>query len=75
MEEEVQTNVKTTLQSVMDEIHRLVKGTMLHTVVMFDELMTEKRICWDLKEFYRSEQNDTVPTLLRYCLFGVVVLT
>jgi len=75
MEEEVQTNVKTTLQSVMDEIHRLVKGTMLHTVVMFDELMTEKRICWDPKEFYRSEQNDMVPTLLRYCLFGVVVLT
>jgi hypothetical protein len=48
-EEEVQTNVKATLQSVMGEIHGLVKGTVLHTVVMFDELATEKRIRWDPK--------------------------
>lgn len=48
-EKEVQTNVKATLQSVMGEIHGLIKGTVLHTVVMFDELATEKRIRWDPK--------------------------
>ena len=42
-------NVKATLQSVMSEIHGLVKGTALHTVLMFDEVATEKRIRWDPK--------------------------
>ena len=31
----------------MGEIHGLVKGTALHTVLMFDEVATEKRIRWD----------------------------
>jgi hypothetical protein len=47
--DEVQTNVKATLQSVMSEIHGLIKGTALHTVLMFDEIATEKRIRWDPK--------------------------
>ena len=46
-EDDVRTNVKATLQSVMGEIHGLVKGTALHTVLMFDEVATEKRIRWD----------------------------
>ena len=50
--EDVQTNVEATLQSVMGEIHGLVKGIALHTVVMFDELATEKRIRWDPKTNY-----------------------
>jgi hypothetical protein len=45
----VQTNVKATLQSVMSEIYGLVKGTALHTILMFDEIVTEKRIRWDPK--------------------------
>jgi hypothetical protein len=45
--DDVQTNVKATLQSVMSEIHGLVKGTALHTILMFDEIATEKRICWN----------------------------
>ena len=48
-EDDVQMNVKATLQSVMGEIHGLVKGAILHTILMFDEVVTEKRICWDPK--------------------------
>ena len=48
-EDDVRMNVKATLQSVMSEIHGLVKGTALHTVLMFDEVATEKRIRWDPK--------------------------
>ena len=51
-EEDVQTNVKATLQSVMTEIQSLIKGTALHTVLMFDEVATEKRIRWDPKTNY-----------------------
>jgi hypothetical protein len=45
-------NLKAMLQSVMGEIHGLVEGTALHTMLMFDELATEKRIHWDPKTNY-----------------------
>jgi hypothetical protein len=48
-EKEVQTNTKATLLSVMDQIQGQIKGKVLHTVVMFGELATEKRIRWDPK--------------------------
>jgi hypothetical protein len=47
--QEVQTNVDATLHSVLDVVHSHVKAKVLHTVLMFDEIATEKRIRWDPK--------------------------
>lgn len=44
---EIARNVKATFEGVLNVIHDRVK--LLHTVVMFDELATEKRIRWDQK--------------------------
>jgi hypothetical protein len=46
---EVETNVDATLCSVLDVVHDQIKLKVLHTVVMFDEIATEKRIRWDPK--------------------------
>ena len=46
---EVEVNVDATLHSVLDVVHSQIKSKVLHTVVMFDELATEKRIRWDPK--------------------------
>jgi hypothetical protein len=43
------SNVEATLSSILDEIHQIRRGKPLHTIVMFDEPATEKRIQWDLK--------------------------
>ncbi|KAF8173473.1 hypothetical protein BJ912DRAFT_1024864 [Pholiota molesta] len=47
--QEVRKNVKATLESVLDEINSVRTGKVLHSVLMFDELATEKRIRWDPK--------------------------
>jgi hypothetical protein len=47
--QEVQTNVNATLHSVLDVVHSHIKSEVLHAVLMFDELATEKRIRWDPK--------------------------
>lgn len=44
---EIASNVKATFEGVLNVVHDRVK--LLHTVVMFDELATEKRIRWDQK--------------------------
>lgn len=46
---EVETNVDATLRSVLDMVHGQIKLKVVHTVVMFDEIATEKRIRWDPK--------------------------
>ena len=38
-----------TLHSVLDVVHSQIKSKVLHTVIMFDELATEKHIHWDPK--------------------------
>ncbi|KAF8964489.1 hypothetical protein BDZ97DRAFT_1660101, partial [Flammula alnicola] len=46
--EEVQKNIESVLQSILEVIHgRLGLAKFLHVVLMFDELATEKRIRWD----------------------------
>jgi hypothetical protein len=46
--EQVQKNLEATLGGVLDVLHsRVQSGGVLHAVVMFDELATEKRIRWD----------------------------
>jgi len=46
---EVQTNVNATLHSILDVVHSHIKSKVLHAVLMFDKLATEKRIHWDPK--------------------------
>lgn len=46
---QVKSNIEATITSILDEIHQIRRGRVLHTVVMFDELATEKRIRWDPK--------------------------
>jgi hypothetical protein len=46
---EVKSNVEATVTSILDQIHHIRTGRVLHTVLMFDELATEKRIRWDPK--------------------------
>jgi hypothetical protein len=48
-EQEVETNVDATLHGVLDVVHGQIKLKVLHTVIMFDEITTEKRIRWDPK--------------------------
>jgi len=50
--DEVKANVNASLESMQDIIHRQIRGNVMHTIVMFDELATEKRICWDPKTNY-----------------------
>jgi hypothetical protein len=50
--EQVKVNVQASLESIQDIIQKQIRGKVLHTVVMFDELATEKRICWDPKTNY-----------------------
>jgi hypothetical protein len=52
MIQEVQTNVDAMLHSVLDVVHSHVKMKVLHMVLMFDEIATEKHICWDPKTNY-----------------------
>ena len=47
--EQVKANMQSSLESVLDIIQKQNGGNVLHTVVMFDELATEKRIRWDPK--------------------------
>ncbi|KAF8176089.1 hypothetical protein BJ912DRAFT_1033585 [Pholiota molesta] len=47
--DQVRRNVNATLESIMDQIQAIRTGNVLHTVLMFDELATEKRIRWDPK--------------------------
>jgi hypothetical protein len=50
--EQVQHNVEATLEGVLDVIHSQKVSKVIHAVVMFDELATEKRIRWDPKSNY-----------------------
>jgi len=50
--DQVKANVKASLESMQDIIHGQIRGNVMHTVVMFDELATEKRIRWDPKTNY-----------------------
>jgi hypothetical protein len=54
--QEVQMNVNVTLHSVLNVVYSHVKVKVLHMVLMFvlmfDEITTEKRICWDPKTNY-----------------------
>ena len=48
--EQVQKNLEATLGGVLDVLHSQVQpGGVLHAVVMFDKLATEKRFRWDPK--------------------------
>ncbi|KAF8808492.1 hypothetical protein BYT27DRAFT_7210875 [Phlegmacium glaucopus] len=49
---QVQENVNATLKGILNEMHSQMSGKVLHTVLMFDELATEKRIRWDPKTNY-----------------------
>jgi len=50
--DQVKANVKASLESMQDIIHGQIRGNVMHTVVMFDELATKKRIRWDPKTNY-----------------------
>jgi len=48
--EQVQKNLEATIGGVLDVLHdRVQTGGVVHAVIMFDELATEKRIRWDPK--------------------------
>ena len=48
--EQVQKNLEATISGVLDVLHNRVQtGGVVHAVLMFDELATEKRIRWDPK--------------------------
>jgi hypothetical protein len=47
--EQVQMNLEATIGGVLDVLHDRVQGGVVHAVVMFDELATEKRVRWDPK--------------------------
>ena len=48
----IPSHEQSSLESVLEIIQKQIGGKVLHTVVMFDELATEKRIRWDLKTNY-----------------------
>jgi hypothetical protein len=52
--DQVQSNINATLQGVLDVLHSQVRvgANILHAVVMFDELATEKQVRWDPKTNY-----------------------
>lgn len=45
---EVEKNVAATIETILEDMHQL-DGDVVHAVLMFDELATEKRIRWDHK--------------------------
>ena len=49
---QVTTNVEATFDGVLDVIHGENSSEIIHTVLMFDEIATEKRIRWDPKTNY-----------------------
>ena len=49
---QVTTNVEATFDGVLDVIHGENSSGIIHTVLMFDEIATEKRIRWDPKTNY-----------------------
>ena len=49
---QVTSNVEAMLEGVLDVIHSENHSKFIHTVLMFDEIATEKRICWDPKTNY-----------------------
>ena len=50
--DEVRANVAATFDWVLDMIHNQNHSKFIHMVLMFDELATEKRVCWDPKTNY-----------------------
>jgi hypothetical protein len=50
--EQVTANVEATFDGVLDVIHSENHSKFIHTVLMFDEIATEKRIRWDPKTNY-----------------------
>jgi hypothetical protein len=50
--EQVTANVKATFDGVLDVIHNENSSKFIQTVLMFDEIATEKRIHWDPKTNY-----------------------
>ena len=51
-ENQVTMNVEATFDGVLDVIHGENSSEIIHTVLMFDEIATEKRIRWDPKTNY-----------------------
>ena len=49
---QVTSNVEAMLEGVLDVIHSENHSKFIHTVLMFDEIATEKRIRWDPKTNY-----------------------
>ncbi|KAG5634895.1 hypothetical protein H0H81_000401 [Sphagnurus paluster] len=49
---QVQANVEATFDGLLDVIHSQNRSSLVHAVLMFDELATEKRISWDPKTDY-----------------------
>jgi hypothetical protein len=50
--DEVRRNAEATLGGILDEIHSRINSRVVHAVMMFDEIATEKRIRWDPKTNY-----------------------
>lgn len=50
--DQVQRNAEATLEGVLDVIHSRINSRVVHAVMMFDEIATEKRIRWDPKTNY-----------------------
>ena len=50
--EQVKANVKATFDGILDVVHSQNHSKFIHTVLMFDKLAAEKRICWDPKTNY-----------------------
>jgi len=50
--DEVRANVEATFDGVLEVIHSQNRSKFVHTVLMFNELATEKRVCWDPKTNY-----------------------
>lgn len=50
--EQVKENIRATFDGILDVVHSQNHSNFVHAVLMFDELATEKRICWDPKTYY-----------------------
>jgi hypothetical protein len=50
--EQVKANMKAMFDGILDVVHCQNRSNFVHTVLMFDELATEKRIRWDPKTNY-----------------------
>jgi hypothetical protein len=50
--DEVRVNVEVTFDRVLEVIHSQNRSKFVHVVLMFDELATEKRVCWNPKTNY-----------------------